>query len=224
MLTIIGLIIGGILVGRDLIRVSELNSVVSEAGHYTQAVTDFRAKYLALPGDFAGATALWGSPAAGCPNGATAAGDPVTATCNGDGNGSISSIDGGGAFDGNNFYESIRAWQHLANAGLIDGSYTGVPGSALATLPVIGVNVPASKLAGAGYTIATANTYIANISPWFVGTYPHILFLGSVPTYRLTPFNNTWITFGPTLTPTEAYNIDAKVDDGMPGTGLVRTF
>ena len=124
-LTIIALIIGGILVGRNLIRAAQLNSVITDVGRYKQAVTDFHDKYLALPGDFAGATALWGSPSGGCPNGARAAGDLVTATCDGNGDGLISSFNishGGGPQE----FEGIHAWQHLSNAGMIDGQYDGI--------------------------------------------------------------------------------------------------
>ncbi len=142
-LAIIGLIVGGIMIGRDIIRVSQLRAVATEAGRYTQVVTDFRDKYLALPGDFAGAEALWGSDS-NCPTSSSYTTTPHTATCNGDGNGRIGDYNATTYSWGGQAYEVMRAWQQLADAGLIDGQYSGVASSN--AVAVIGVNVPASQV------------------------------------------------------------------------------
>src|ERR1019366_6843373 len=55
-LVIIGLIVGSVLVGRDLIRAAELRSVISEVEKYKTAVMTFKGKYDCLPGDCANAT------------------------------------------------------------------------------------------------------------------------------------------------------------------------
>jgi prepilin-type N-terminal cleavage/methylation domain-containing protein len=67
-LVIIGLIIGGVLAGRDLIRAAELRSLVSEVERYNSAVNAFKLKYNCLPGDCATATNFW--PTWPCPNAA----------------------------------------------------------------------------------------------------------------------------------------------------------
>src|SRR5665213_2905942 len=56
-LVIIGLIVGGILVGQDLIKVAEVRAQISQIEKYNQAVNTFRAKFNAIPGDMAVATA-----------------------------------------------------------------------------------------------------------------------------------------------------------------------
>jgi prepilin-type N-terminal cleavage/methylation domain-containing protein len=218
-LVIIGLIIGGIMVGRDLIRASQLRSVSTDVARYTQAIIDFREKYQALPGDFTGAQALWGTPSVGsCPtatnNGTT---DPVTATCNGNGDGVIGAP-AGPSWPNNgslNSYEFFLAWKHLANAGFVDGNYTGVTGPASSYNSVVGVNVPASQIPGAGYTLFYA--YLPNGSsldyPNIVG---HVLQFGSASSVYYNTSNAA-------LTPTEALSIDTKLDDGLPAYGNVRS-
>jgi prepilin-type N-terminal cleavage/methylation domain-containing protein len=211
-LTIIALIIGGVIVGQDLIRVSQLKGVTTEVARYTQATIDFRDKYLALPGDFAGAEALWGTASGGCPWG-TGTG---TQTCNGNGNGHIEG-DWSGVW-----YEDYRAWQHLANAGMIDGQYTGVSagpgagGDPVAHIP--GVNAPASKLPGAGYNWNSSYGWRYGGSfEWNGGPPGQYLEFGG-------PFSWGDDLENAVLTTQEACNIDTKMDDGLPGTGNITTF
>lgn len=60
-LSIIGLLIGGVLVGTNLMRAAELRAVSAEAQAYIVAVINFKAKYKALPGDMPNATTIWGA-------------------------------------------------------------------------------------------------------------------------------------------------------------------
>lgn len=50
-LVIIGLIVGGVLVGQDLIRAAGVRATISQIEKYNTAVNTFRGKYGALPGD-----------------------------------------------------------------------------------------------------------------------------------------------------------------------------
>ena len=50
-LVIIGLLVGGILVGRELIRAAELCADISAVDKFDAAVNAFRLKYNCLPGD-----------------------------------------------------------------------------------------------------------------------------------------------------------------------------
>lgn len=113
--------------------------------------------------------------------------------CNGDGNQQIAW--GGGMTSSN---ESLRGWQHLVLAGLISGSYEGVGVEALP-----GVTVPESKLAGVGYDF--------HYGP--VGTNEERNYIG------IAGYNKTGQLKKAVLTPSEAYNIDAKIDDGFPMKG-----
>jgi prepilin-type N-terminal cleavage/methylation domain-containing protein len=55
-LVIIGLIVGGILVGQDLIKAAEIRSTVSQLEKYSTAVNTFRTKYNGMPGDLLNAS------------------------------------------------------------------------------------------------------------------------------------------------------------------------
>src|ERR1700733_13388871 len=56
-LVIIGLIVGGILVGQDLIKAAETRAQITQIEKYNQAVNTFRSKFGAIPGDMAVSTA-----------------------------------------------------------------------------------------------------------------------------------------------------------------------
>jgi len=55
-LVIIGLIIGGILAGKELIRTAELRNTLSKEQSFEQAIATFKLKYNCLPGDCARGT------------------------------------------------------------------------------------------------------------------------------------------------------------------------
>ncbi|MDX2074529.1 MAG: prepilin-type N-terminal cleavage/methylation domain-containing protein [Alphaproteobacteria bacterium] len=108
-LTIIGLLVGGILVGRALIRASEVRSVVSDVNRLKTEISTFRLKYGTLPGDAINASTYLGGSAV-----------------NGNNNSQIDYLLG---LPGEEYY----AWQHLAlakmTAGDYDGSTTNLPKS-----------------------------------------------------------------------------------------------
>ena len=207
-LVILGLLTGGILAGQSLIRASELRAVSSEYSRYVTAIGTFRDKYFAIPGDMRNAQSFWKS-AANCPGDHTQ-GSTTAETCNGDGNGLVE------------YYvatanENYRFWQHLANAALIEGTYSGVTGGAgTAYTSVIGTNVPRSKLGNAGWTAHAWTTIDASNTNLFEGNYGNVLVFGSAATNS--------ITEGYALKPEEAWNLDTKMDDGKPAIGAVRTF
>lgn len=199
-LVILGLLTGGILAGQSLIRASELRSVSTDYQRYLAATLAFRDKYFALPGDMANATSFWTS-AGGTGSDSTCQNAPTngTATCDGDGNGIVANITTGSK-------ESFRYWQHLTNAGLIEGNYNGKLGGTL------GLNLPKSKI---------NNAYFY---PWQGGYYP-----GDIYTFAGDYGNNiyrfTSITAGAApFAPEEAWNLDTKLDDGKPGGGSIYTY
>jgi hypothetical protein len=59
-LVIIGLIVGGILAGRELIRSAELTKIITQKTSYETAVNTFKGKCNELPGDMTDATKYWG--------------------------------------------------------------------------------------------------------------------------------------------------------------------
>ncbi len=204
-LVILGLLIGSILTGQSLIRASERHEFTTQITKISTSIYAFRDKYMALPGDFTMAANAWGTDPNGCPTNTVRT--ARTATCNGDGDGKIA---------GTNMYESFRAWQHLANAGLIEGSYSGVEGPITANFDHDpGINTPALKLGtSTGITfyavtpVSTAGTY------QFVGPYGNTLAIGSC---------NNWDCIDPDFLPEDSWNIDNKIDDGKPGSGKLIT-
>lgn len=214
MLVILGLLTGGILAGQSLIRASELRTVTNDYNRYVTAANTFRDKYMALPGDINNATSFWGALDGGDGIGtdcSEAAPVGIT-TCNGDGNGVIERFIGG-AYN-NGMQESFRFWQHLANAGLIEGKYSGNGGTGTyrGYDVTIGTNIPASKIANAGWHMMS-NLY-ANGS-WMPDNLGNNLFwLG-------TKAGTVEWSYSPFIKPEEAWNIDTKMDDGKPMVGTV---
>ena len=202
-LVILGLLTGKILAGQSLIRAAELRTVSAGLQRYTTSAHAFRDKYMGLPGDMTNATQFWGA-VTPCPN----VQGTGTQTCDGDGSGTIQSSNAAGS------NERFRFWQQLANAGLVEGSYTGVVGSAGGSDAVPGSNVPTARLASAGFHIFSAAP--AGNAEQYPGSQGHIITIGG--------YNSGAAPQNPVMKPEEAWNIDSKIDDGKPGLGRVRSF
>lgn len=208
-LVILGLLTGGILAGQSLIRAAELRSVTAEGAGYFTAVHSFRDKYWNLPGDMPNATVFWGV-ADG--NGADIAcrDKPTTdgKTCNGNGNGAINNSP---------VLEWLRVWQHLADAGLIEGNYTGTLAtfSGYSANTVGGVNSPRSKMANMIWG-ATGDSAAIPGSTTAPALNPANLILSVTA-------NNASVSVADSLglKPENAWNLDMKLDDGSPMTGRV---
>lgn len=209
-LVILALLAGGIMAGQYLIRTAELRSVPLEYQKFQSAVYNFKNKYRAKPGDMANATRFWGaanSSGAGgnCANPTTDIGPEGTETCNGNGNGLAGET-----------YEQLRFWQHLSNAGLIEGQYTGVQGSGGYLTHVIGENTPGSKVPSAGWATvhldANSESYKWNVPDVRYQT----TFFGGQSNGGRYPDSDVF-------TAEELWGIDNKIDDGKPGSGFIRT-
>lgn len=206
-LVILGLLVGGVLSGQSLIRAAELRSVNTQIQNYTAAVYTFRDKYFAVPGDMPNAIRFWGARATGTSVACHQTIGVTTGTCNGDGNGIISEIVGD-ATGG----ESYAFWQHLARAGLIEGSYTGASASASADLRSPGVNIPLGRLSNSMFLVAWLDHNLEGYVNYF-STYK----MGNV--IGVKSKDN-----GSILRPEEMWNLDVKLDDGKPGAGKIVTY
>ncbi len=96
-LVIIGLLLGGVLKGQELIQSARVRNLASTQDGIKAAFFGFQDRFKALPGDYNAAVANIG------------------ATQNGDANGQIL-LNGA-------ILESISAWEHLSRAGFITGTY-----------------------------------------------------------------------------------------------------
>jgi prepilin-type N-terminal cleavage/methylation domain-containing protein len=199
-LMIIGLLIGGILRGQELMENARVTSTIQQTKAYDGATTTFRDAYSSLPGDIR-------SPVTRLANCSTA---PCSTP--GDNNsligavgtaGAITSLTG--AYPVTNTAENRTFWLHLAVARLI----SGIDASG-ATGPAWGVEYPTAKIGG-GFHVAYVN--IAT-TPAVSG---HFLVLRN--TAGSGNLNET--TGSAAISPLRAAQIDRKMDDGLPGTGDV---
>lgn len=205
-LVIIGLIIGGVLVGRDLIKAAEIRSTISQIEKFNAATNTFRVKYNALPGDMlynqASAFGFWAF------SGVTAG----TAGY-GDGNGIIYNAAATCNQEGNVF------WRHLTDANLVSGAYSNFSGALDASAAYVsndttnvGLHFPKAPIGSTAFYMAYNKT---------------ITGLGAVNVFWLTKILN--ISAGECtyyddlgIPPLQAYTVDSKIDDGMPNRGTVR--
>ncbi len=217
-LVVIGLLVGGIIAGDSLIHSSRVRGVIADRDKYALAISAFKEKYRAMPGDMANATQFWGAQDGGDGLGADCTGVAITsaATCNGNGDGFVANMHNGAWTS--EAHEAYRAWQHMANAGLVSvGPLTGT----LSPLPaqqyaIPGYNIPETKIKGLGFHLQ------ANASSGFIGwAYPagiegHYLELGGN-----NQIDGHYYNGKPILRAQDAHYIDSKVDDGKPPSGSI---
>lgn len=213
-LVIIGLVVGGVLVGQDLIQSAQNRSVITEIEKFKSAVNAYKLKFNALPGDDPNATQFWGTMSGGCPAG----GGTGTQTCNGDGDGYVCTLGN----NGTPATERFLFWQHLSNAGLITGKYTGIYGAGSALDHKLGINAPVSSaVANAGYGIY--NLGLFTDSNWFLGDYTETFVFGSrTGSGAIAPVAH-YPLWG-AIASADSFFIDNKTDDGLPGTGSTRSL
>ena len=203
-LVIIGLIAGGVMVGRDLIKAAQLRGLMSDKDRFVAAVYAFRNKYNCLPGDCPNAEAFFGSDA-GCPDPGYLA-TPKRATCNGDGDGWI-----GLTYVGASHYEELRFWQQLADADLIEGAYTGTHGPDGDQEVLCGLNSPKLKLDSQCFLASSIRpgegspNFFAAASGFTFRIYGGVI--GSTSEYLMMP--------------ADAQSLDSKFDNGNPVTGVI---
>jgi len=205
-IVIIGLIVAGVVGGQSLVQQAKLRSVLKEFNDYTVATNTFKLEYNNLPGDMPNAVDYWGQAAAGASCKTTIGSG--TQTCNGDGNKRISQYYA-------NSNESFRYWQHLLMAGLVSGEYTGIANSANVNDVVFGLNAPESVFSGAGWVASSNFGYIDG--NWFGGNKSNIFYYGAKD-------GSNGSAQAPLLTPSQAYSLDNKIDDGMAGLGSLITW
>lgn len=192
---IIGLLIGGILKGTEMIENAKISATMSQLKAYQAALLTYRDTYSGAPGDMRNAT----SRIPGC----TAA----TLCLDGDGNSIIGAVftnsgwnqDQSGAGFPNE--ETTQFWKHLVLADLI----TGITTDANPANPAWGETHPAGKVGG-GWHVFTDTGSASGIS----------LRLQNPVTG--TPVNTSTGGLN-VLSPLRAYQLDRKMDDGSANSG-----
>ena len=114
-LVIIGLLLGGVLKGQELVTSARVHNVIQQQSGIKAAYFGFVDRYRARPGDYSAATT-------NIPNVSTVA-------CNGgngDGDGIIETVDN----------ENTLVWEHLSKAGFLNGTYNCAASVSPSTTPM----------------------------------------------------------------------------------------
>src|SRR5215216_2853416 len=138
-LVIIGLLLGGVLKGQELITGARVRNLIQQQDGVKAAYFGFLDRFRSLPGDYASATT-------------TITNISTLAQCgggNGDGDGQIEPING---TTGN---ETVLAWEHLSKAGFINGTYTCAAAASPATNPTNPYGQPLGLVFDANYAVAS---------------------------------------------------------------------
>ena len=143
-LVIIGLLLGGILKGQEMITQAKIKNIINDFNGVTVAVTSYQDRYRAIPGDDQNATTRW----------------TTQAPASGNGNGIIAGLYSANDTSGTGgappaAAESNLFWQHLRIAGFVPGLTTGTgtgtpPPNAAAG--IIGVESAVVGTNGLGFT------------------------------------------------------------------------
>ncbi|MFN7038361.1 MAG: prepilin-type N-terminal cleavage/methylation domain-containing protein [Alphaproteobacteria bacterium] len=193
-LVIVSIIIGIILVSGNLIKIASYRAIISDSNYYLRAVDNFSLKYNALPGDINNSSQY---------NWRNVNGNLIT---DGNNDGKIGLGDGSDPIG-----ESIRAWAHLSISGTIKGNYTGESNGTPIYLSQI--NTPITPLEGSFYSL-----YYFDYTTGIYGKWQNALAFAALNPSTNIPWANS------ILTPSDAYQIDSKADDGSPYTGQIYTI
>jgi prepilin-type N-terminal cleavage/methylation domain-containing protein len=195
-LIIIGLVVGGILVGRDLIRASELRGDISAVQKVNLAVQAFRSKYDCQPGDCADASEV------------------LSGALDGDGNGRIDTPSTTPCGESQYYStEHAQAVDHLARAGMIDNTPFDVDSPTEAVTIGKGI-IPIRSSADQGIVFGcgiTLGGVCSAAEPYECS----FIRLGAKKIY------DSYVSSLGLYRPADAYYVDGKLDDGLPASGRV---
>jgi prepilin-type N-terminal cleavage/methylation domain-containing protein len=203
-LVIIGLLIAGVTGGSQIVQGAKFSRLISEVGDLKSSVNAFKTTYQGLPGDITNAEDFWG-----CTGDA---GD-----CNGSGDGKIRYIN---TADPGETNESYRAWEQLFLSGLTKFNSTGAAelyNGSSTYIGVIGNAVPGSKYGKGGYSLFTDEAGAALVAMSINKLL--IAFGNQAPNGTINGFTREVI-----ISPSDAFLLDRKYDDGLPEGGKIRGF
>jgi prepilin-type N-terminal cleavage/methylation domain-containing protein len=146
-LVIIGLLLGGILKGQEMITQARIKNVINDFNGITAAYASYQDRYRAIPGDDAGAQGRWTLPAAAVPS------TPGNGTVDGLYNAPTAGVEP----------ESRLFWWHLRQAGFIPGATTppnvaaNQPTNAVSGMIGVETGTGAATMGLAGLIVCSAN-------------------------------------------------------------------
>jgi prepilin-type N-terminal cleavage/methylation domain-containing protein len=142
-LVIIGLLLGGVLKGQELITQAKIRNIANDLNGMTAAVYAYQDRYKAFPGDDINAATRWTNPQA----------------TKGDGNAQVGATGNSGIIDCSAVaVENCQFWHHLRLSGLIGGDTSVGPGKLSPQNAVGGVlQVQQGALGLSGLVVCTTN-------------------------------------------------------------------
>ena len=191
---IIGLLIGGILKGQELIANARVSTTIAQYKGIVAAHNTFKDNYKYPPGDLPAVIAFARIPncaAAGCGNG--------------DGNGIVGTPTA--LMAPLNQRESLEYWKHLSLTDLIAGidpNATTAPANG-----EVGISNPATSIGG-GWNVFVPAASAQNLAGFGSSARGIMLSISAHPNTR-----------GTVVPSSQAARLDRKLDDGMPNTGSV---
>lgn len=197
---IIGLLIGGVLKGQELIANAQVTSTVAQVKGIDAATTTFRDMFAAIAGDMATAGTRLPNCVGGCAP-ATVVG--VT------GNGQINS-----PFNAAPAVEGVAFWWQLMAADLLSGVDP-------ARGPVFGGQFPSARIGGGFHAGFVAGGAIAAVPGVMAATPPNNIRAGHYLLLHTTANAAASAASVSFLTPNQAFRVDSKLDDGVPMSGSV---
>lgn len=209
-ITIIGLLIGGVLKGQEMIQNARVTATIAQVDSYRAAVHTFRDRFDNWPGDMPAAQSQ-------LPNCTTA-----TFCYNGNGNSRIGTganpvgagwYNSGGTATAVIDNEATQFWKHLSLADLISGV------NASSNEIALGQSHPTSPFGSAFAINFTGTSYGAPKGHMFL-LRRTILSSGSCPALHMDPTSQEAFCAIP---PTYAAQIDRKTDDGRARSGYVQS-
>jgi prepilin-type N-terminal cleavage/methylation domain-containing protein len=149
-LVIIGLLLGGVLKGQELVEQSKIKRAVNDFNNISAAFATYQDRYKALPGDDINAATRW----------TTIIGGAAATAGNGD---NIMTAALAQVFTGTAANEGGLAWQHLRASGLVSGDMST---AATSTTPE---QTPFNSSYGFG---VSATAFALGIAPTFCASLP----------------------------------------------------
>ena len=224
-MAIIGLLIGGILKGQELMENARVASTVSQIKSIEAAVTTFRDTYSAMPGDLRNASTRLPN----CPTGGATSCEPLVLP----GNNRVGTLDGvasgsgilvGTPLPATEDAETSLFWVHLLLADLLGGvTDSAINGGGSSW----GETHPAAKIGGGFFAVHSDGRNTTGTA--FPGR-PAAIDARSVPTGLVLELRNS--VFGALtaaqgdqpVSPLRAGQIDRKIDDGQSSSGTVQGY
>ncbi|MCC6358741.1 MAG: hypothetical protein IT450_08365 [Phycisphaerales bacterium] len=201
MVVVIGLLLGGIVIGQELISAAGIRATIAQVEKYNSAVYTFRDKFGGMPGDLLAPDAA--------AFGLFRLHDGLEVP-NGDGLiDLLTAAHPNRAFSG----EVPVFWRHLSETGLI-GDSLGLVGNS---------DVDTDGTLSGAVTLIEQSMPRARIGR---GNFITVYSAGGVNYYEINAITRisaqgVYTALSPALLPAEAYSIDQKTDDGAPNSGVV---